>query len=224
MNLAYLDLFNHIELNEHTVNVLVIENKNLFREMIQQFMQASLGLDSKWVLSDKGRIVSLNKVSTIINEPFNIDLNERKLLDGLYNEMVSVAMNEVHYMETNQMRTCILTCINNIIQDIDYPFVESEDVSLPNLFKLSGVHFENYEGGILERLSSYAYLCYRFKKFKLLSFVNLKTYFTDEELIEFYKDMEYKKISIILFENREYSQLANEKTTVIDNDLCVVKC
>ena len=115
MNLAYLDLFNHIELNEHTVNVLVIENKNLFREMIQQFMQASLGLDSKWVLSDKGRIVSLNKVSTIINEPFNIDLNERKLLDGLYNEMVSVAMNEVHYMETNQMRTYILTCINNII-------------------------------------------------------------------------------------------------------------
>ena len=34
MNLAYLDLFNHVELNENTVNVLVIENKKLFREMI----------------------------------------------------------------------------------------------------------------------------------------------------------------------------------------------
>ena len=86
MNLAYLDLFNHVELNENTVNVLVIENKKLFREMIQQFMQSLLGLESKWVLSDKGKLVSLNKVAILVNDPLNLDMNERKLLDGLYNE------------------------------------------------------------------------------------------------------------------------------------------
>lgn len=224
MNLAYLDLFNHVELNENTVNVLVIENKKLFREMIQQFMQSLLGLESKWVLSDKGKLVSLNKVAILVNDPLNLDMNERKLLDGLYNEMASIGMSDVHYMDTIQIQNALQAYINNVIHDVDFPFLESGDMSLTNLFKLASVHFEDYSSEPLEKISNYCSLCSRFKKCRLIVFVNLKTYFSDEELKEFYKDMAYKKISLLLVENREFCELDNEITTTIDSDLCIVKC
>ena len=224
MNLAYLDLFNHVELNENIVNVLVIENKKLFREMIQQFRQSLLGLESKWVLSDKGKLVSLNKVAILVNDPLNLDMNERKLLDGLYNEMASIGMSEVHYMDTIQIQNALQAYINNVIHDVDFSFLESGDMSLTNLFKLASVHFEDYSSEPLEKISNYCSLCSRFKKCRLIVFVNLKTYFSDEELKEFYKDMAYKKISLLLVENREFCELDNEITTTIDSDLCIVKC
>ncbi len=224
MNIAYLDLLTPIQLDENIVNVLVVENKKLFREMIQQFMQALLGLNSKWILSEDSKAISLNKSAAIIADPLNVDLNERKLLDGLYNEMGNIAVNENHYMETFLIRNNLLTYVNNVMHDVDYPFLEVSEISISNLFKLSGVRFESYEGELLEKIVSYAYLCTRFKRCRLIVFVNLKIYFSDEELAEFYKDMLYKKIHILLVENRETSRLTNEKITVIDNDLCVVKC
>lgn len=224
MNLAYLDLLNSIEFKENIINILVIENKKLFREMIQQFTHSLVGLESKWVLSDNGKLIGLNKVAIMIHDPLNIDLNERKILDGLYNEMATVALNGSHYMETTEIRNSLTAYVNNIIHDMEHSFLEINDMSLPNLFKLLGVHFEDYDGGPLEKISSYAYLCSIFKKCKIVAFVNLKTYFSDEELIRFYKDMEYKKIMVLLIENREFPELPNEKITVIDSDLCVVKC
>ncbi|MDO4920881.1 MAG: type II-A CRISPR-associated protein Csn2 [Phascolarctobacterium sp.] len=224
MNIAYLDLLTPIQLDENMINVLVIENKKLFREMLQQFMQALLGLDSKWILSEASKAISLNKSAVIIADPLNIDLNERKLLDGLYNEMGTIAVDESHCMETSKIRNNLLTYVNSVMHEVDYPLLEANEISILNLFKLAGVRFEPYEGELLEKIVSYAYLCTRFKRCRLIVFVNLKTYFSDEELGEFYKDMLYKKIHILLVENRETPRMTNEKIMVIDNDLCVVKC
>ena len=59
-----------------------------------------------------------NKVAILVNDPLNLDMNERKLLDGLYNEMASIGMSEVHYMDTIQIQNALQAYINKAIANI----------------------------------------------------------------------------------------------------------
>ena len=56
-----------------------------------------------------------------------------------------------------------------------------------------------------------------------LAFVNLKTYLTDDELRELYKEAFYRKMHLLLLENSIESELEEEIVHIVDRDLCVIK-
>lgn len=223
MNISYLDLIDPILIDENTVNVLVIENKQLFRNVINDLALAVAGNDSRWVLSEAGKVLSLNKAVSFIPNPLQIDLNEKKLLEGLYSELSNIMVEDTHFVETANIISMLNAYVDRALNEIEYPFLGAADMTVQSLFKLANVRFESYSNDDLDRLANYVQLCSRFKKSRLAVFINLKTYFSDEELELLYKDMQYKKLPVLLLENRESKLLENESLTIIDNDICFVR-
>ena len=211
MKLVYTELEQQLVFQENKVNVLVIEQKELFRRMIQELDKQISGEEGGFVLSDNNKTMKIDKEICLILNPFALDINSRKALTGLYNELGKLGLNEENYLKTCSLKGQIAEYIYDLLNQVDYALKFQDDFNLQSMFKALEVEFEAGEGNFLEGLVY------------LLTFVNLKTYLMSEELHEFYKEAFYRKIQLLLLENNIGDELAEEAVSIVDADLCLIK-
>ena len=223
MKLVYTELEQQLVFQENKVNVLVIEQKELFRRMIQELDKQISGEEGGVVLSDNNKIMKIDKEICLILNPFALDINSRKALTGLYNELGKLRLNEENYLKTCSLKGQIAEYIYDLLNQVDYALKFQDDFNLQSMFKALEVEFEAGEGNFLEGLVYFLDVCSKFQKVKILTFVNLKTYLMSEELHEFYKEAFYRKIQLLLLENNIVDELAEEAVSIVDADLCLIK-
>lgn len=223
MKLVYTELEQQLVFQENKVNVLVIEQKELFRRMIQELDKQISGEEGGFVLSDNNKTMKIDKEICLILNPFVLDINSRKALTGLYNELGKLGLNEENYLKTCSLKGQIAEYIYDLLNQVDYALKFQDDFNLQSMFKALEVEFEAGEGNFLEGLVYFLDVCSKFQKVKILTFVNLKTYLMSEELHEFYKEAFYRKIQLLLLENNIVDELAEEAVSIVDADLCLIK-
>lgn len=223
MKLVYIELEQQLVFQENKVNVLVIEQKELFRRMIQELDKQISGEECGFVLSDNNKTIKIDKEICLILNPFALDINSRKALTGLYNELGKLGLNEENYLKTCSLKGQIAEYIYDLLNQVDYALKFQDDFNLQSMFKALEVEFEAGEGNFLEGLVYFLDVCSKFQKVKILTFVNLKTYLMSEELHEFYKEAFYRKIQLLLLENNIGDELAEEAVSIVDADLCLIK-
>ena len=152
-----------------------------------------------------------------------MEINSRKALTGLYNELGKLGMNEENYLNTCRVKGQIAEYIYGLLNQVDYALKFQDDFNLQSLFKALDVEFEAGEENFLEGLVYFMDVCSKFQKVKILAFVNLKTYLTNDELKDFYKEAFYRKIQLLLLENSVEQEFEEEVVCIVDDDLCVVK-
>ena len=216
MKLVYTELEQQLVFQENKVNVLVIEQKELFRRMIQELDKQISGEEGGFVLSDNNKTMKIDKEICLILNPFALDINSRKALTGLYNELGKLGLNEENYLKTCSLKGQIAEYIYDLLNQVDYALKFQDDFNLQSMFKALEVNF-------LEGLVYFLDVCSKFQKVKILTFVNLKTYLMSEELHEFYKEAFYRKIQLLLLENNIVDELAEEAVSIVDADLCLIK-
>lgn len=223
MKLVYTELEQQLIFQENRVNVLVIEHKELFRRMIQELAKQIDGVEGRFVLSDNDKILKIDKDVCLVVNPFALEINSRKALTGLYNELGKLGMNEENYLNTCRVKGQIAEYIYGLLNQVDYALKFQDDFNLQSLFKALEVEFESGEENFLEGLVYFMDVCSKFQKVKIFAFVNLKTYLTNDELKKIYKEAFYRKIQLLLLENSVEQELAEEAVCIVDDDLCVVK-
>lgn len=223
MKLVYTELEQQLVFQENKVNVLVIEQKELFRRMIQELDKQISGEEGGFVLSDNNKTMRIDKEICLILNPFALDINSRKALTGLYNELGKLGMNEENYLNTCRVKGQIAEYIYGLLNQVDYALKFQDDFNHQSLFKALEVEFEAGEENFLEGLVYFMDVCSKFQKIKILAFVNLKTYLTNDDLQKFYKEAFYRKMHLLLLENSIEQELAEEVVCIVDDDLCVVK-
>lgn len=223
MKLVYTELEQQLVFQENKVNVLVIEQKELFRRMIQELDKQISGEEGGFVLSDNNKTMRIDKEICLILNPFALDINSRKALTGLYNELGKLGLNEENYLKTCSLKGQIAEYIYDLLNQVDYALKFQDDFNLQSLFKALEVEFEAGEENFLEGLVYFMDVCSKFQKIKILAFVNLKTYLTNDDLQKFYKEAFYRKMHLLLLENSIEQELAEEVVCIVDDDLCVVK-
>lgn len=223
MKLVYTGLEQQLVFQENKVNVLVIEQKELFRRMIQELDKQISGEEGGFVLSDNNKTMKIDKEICLILNPFALDINSRKALTGLYNELGKLGLNEENYLKTCSLKGQIAEYIYDLLNQVDYALKFQDDFNLQSLFKALEVEFEAGEENFLEGLVYFMDVCSKFQKIKILAFVNLKTYLTNDDLQKFYKEAFYRKMHLLLLENSIEQELAEEVVCIVDDDLCVVK-
>ena len=77
-------------------------------------------------------------------------------------------------------------------------------------------------GNPIEKLIDYMSLVRDLDRDKLFVFVNLRSWFTDNEVSLFVKTVLAHKYRILLIDNCEYPKLENERRIIIDRDLCEI--
>ncbi len=110
-----------------------------------------------------------------------------------------------------------------MLQISDLNLTYNEDVNIASLLKVFDVKIDIENHSLISRLVEYVDTLYKHCNIKCFVLVNLKAYFTDEEILVFYKHIFYSKINVLLLESSQKEKLCEEeKVYVIDKDLCFI--
>ena len=209
-----------IEFEENISNTLVLENKQHMIDVIQNLILQLKGDEGDFVLSAE-KNVKFDKVVEFIANPFEIDFNNKKIVTKLFEQLIAVASECVE--EYNFINGKIVGTLDDICSKIEYYNVEYNlEYEWKSIFKLYNVRIgENYNS-LCEKIEEYVKVLADILHIKLLIFLNIKEYLTEEEIYNIKKISFYKKIFLLLIESEERFVLDNEKTFIIDKDRCLI--
>lgn len=223
MKLIYSEYDIDIELSVDKVNILCIENRTVFSECIMELWNQCKSKDGKWLLSDKGNDLQVSKNVTSILNPVGLDLNDRKLLKILYQNM-EADIYENKYLKLGEINSSIVSYIDEIVDRQPYAIEFDYNVSVADLLKIYNVRFSEEMDSLLELIITYVQLWHRVANIKVFVFVNLKTYLDNNQVIQLYEMLKYEQVFILLIEANYTGKLDGENVKIIDKDLCFIDC
>lgn len=217
MKLTYYCFEQPIEFAENSVNVLIIENSKMFREILSMLLSESEGYDTELILSDS-KTLSIEKYVELILSPFSLDLNNKKILNKL-NDYLAKSLDS-YEEKYNSLAYSMNQFGSDLTMLSQYSVIYSEIQNVQQIIKALDFKIDD-DLPINERIIEYMRLNRNLLGKKLFIFVGLKSYFAEEELKLFYKDIIAEKFDVLLIEGHQYSYIIDtEKIRIIDNDLC----
>lgn len=220
MRLVHAEYGLSLEMLENMVSVLVIENREMMQELIGELYHQCEGGDGRYVLSAEGKIQAIEKKMELIINPFSLDINNRKVLTRLYQEMDELVKENL-YKEHMELNAHIAAFVQRICDLTQYHITFLQDASSLDIIKLANVRIEVEEMTMLERLTDYIGLMGDLCHYCIVAFVNLKAYLPDDSLENLYEYARYHKVQILLIEDQMRTRLNTEKITIIDVDKCI---
>ena len=79
--------------------------------------------------------MKIDKEICLILNPFALDINSRKALTGLYNELGKLGLNEENYLKTCSLKGQIAEYIYDLLNQVDYALKFQDDFNLQSMFK-----------------------------------------------------------------------------------------
>lgn len=222
MNLVYNPIDAVMTLEETTVYAVILESPLLMRQFIES-LDAQINFDKgPFVLSDGQKTVPLAKYLELIVNPFAVDINQRKILTKVHQELEKNAVREDMYQRTVEIRRYLHNYLQELLMTVDYPLEYNFDFSLGKLLAPVGVQFA-MEDSLPGRIVQYIDLCSRLFGLKIFVLYQFSCIFSAEEMQCFIRDMQYRKLSIILLETAAPDNIPFDKILAVDNDLCIVR-
>lgn len=223
MILVHPRIEEQIEFKENVINVLCIENKAMFNEIVSDFLVQINGEDGDFILSEKGKELPIKKSVELVLSPFIMDFNSKKILSSIYGDLKENAYQQDYYANTVKLLSEISGYISNVVDEYKYPLEISEEINIEDVFKLASLKVDNSNSTLVDKIVDYVELVTTVLNVKLVVFVNLKSYIEEEQLGELYKTIINKKINVLLIENMMISsKIEGEKGIIIDKDLCEI--
>lgn len=214
------DLFG--ELSEYSILTIVIENQYIFHRMISDIFNQINGKDGEFVLSEDYSPLDMRKNAELITHMIPFEVNQRDLINKLYSEMKTKAVNENNYQITQELMTHISKYLYFITEDMENELVADVPEDISGILKAFNVRFNDDSQRLSEKILEYMTAVNRFKGEKVFFFVNLRSYLTDKQAELLFKNILLKKMTAICIENIEHTRISSEKVIIIDKDMCVI--
>lgn len=115
MKLIHEDLSNEIIFEENKVNLLIVENKEKFVEFIQEIIKQIEGEYGKFSLFEENTELKINDKIDIIKDIFDLNLNNKKVLNKVYHELEKLSVDAEFLLETKNMENSLLKYIYYLI-------------------------------------------------------------------------------------------------------------
>ena len=209
-----------IKIDEPFVHSLIIENQNVFRELIEDFTVLCGNSDGKSILSISDNPVSFSHYCEIISSFVPFDINKKSLLTSIISSLEKTALNEEFFSRTQQ----ILSKLEVLIDEISFDYtcsVHCTKITINSLLKAVGIELADDYDSIPEKIIDYMELVREFDKDKLFITVNMRSYFTDDTMQFFCDTVISHKFRLLMIENFSYPILEKEKRITIDKDICI---
>lgn len=222
MKLAFAELGNLVLSDKNQVTEWIIESPNLFARYIQALIYQCEGKEGGFVLSKNDKIVEISKYMEIVVNPFAIDINSKKILNKLYLDLDKLAKSEEMYLQTKQMMQSLMEYLMELEQKSDYILDFEHEFELTAIFKAVGIKHELIGEDYFENLIRYIKIIVQVLGIKVVVFVNIRSYLSDEQMNQLLKEAFYQEIQILLIENQERSCLKDTFRYIIDKDQCEI--
>lgn len=200
----------------------IIESPELFAEYVQELYMQCENDEGRFVLSEEENEINLSKVSEIIMNPLGLELNQKKIINKLYSELVKTSMSEVMYEKTAELTRYIANYIMDLEDNADYTVQFSDRLDVSILLKAMDVKYEETEESLLEHLIRYIKLVVSLLNVRLIILVNIRSYLNDTQFDELIQEIKYKEIKVLFIENQGRGCAEGGMRYIIDKDGCEI--
>lgn len=221
MKLLFSQYSPPVPLEEGCACSIVIENQSAFRSLIKDIRHQLCDEPGTCVLSSEGKLLSISKHAEMFTEIVPFPCNKKTLLTRIISQIESRAM-ESEYFERYHL---VLSGIEQLLTELcgEYPLTfDSDKLTIASFLKQANLAVEEAPENDIDAIISYMDMVAEFEREKLFIFVNLRSYFSDEELTDFFYTICLRKHRILMIEGSEHPLLSGERRTIIDRDLCEI--
>ena len=213
-----------IEIEDNIIYTLVFENKKYYRENIIELINQHKGNEGSYILSNDNKEISFDKNSYIITDIFNIDINNKKVLSKIYSSLLKEIVEDISSF--NELSTNIRLYFEKLIFNSSLEIEQGEEIDMCSLLKLGDFKIHVEQDDILEKFVKFLKVLTELCGCKIIFVVGLHTVFTQDEIIEIYKEVCMNKINIINIEYQQFNNLSNENykeiVYIFDEDNCEI--
>ena len=213
-----------IEIEDNIIYTLVFENKKYYRENIIELINQHKGNEGSYILSNDNKEISFDKNSYIITDIFNIDINSKRVLTKIYNSLLKEIVEDIS--SYNELSTNIRVYFEKLIFNSFLEIEQGEEIDMCSLLKLGDFKIHVEQDDILEKFVKFLKVLTELCGCKIIFVVGLHTVFTQDEIIEIYKEVCLNKINIINIEYQQFNNLSNENykeiVYIFDEDNCEI--
>lgn len=219
MRMLYKDAGVEFELRENLVNTVTVEAPKVFRQMVGDIWNQSEGEEGGWILSQSENELSISKVCEVVINPFFLNLNDKKMVTALYNQLKLIAETE-QYEATAEINSNLYAYIDGLISTLPYSMTCDMEVDMSSLFKTYHVRLDEYAG--IDGIIDYLRLRHQVIGIQVIIWINGKQYMTKEEFEEVYRALSYEKVQLVILEGSQSDRSEYEESLILDKDLCII--
>ena len=162
------------------------------------------------------------KYSEIVINPLSVEINNRKILNKLYEELHKLSSNEVLYMKTLELTKLIQEYLLDLEQETNYILEFNNEVEMNALFKAVDLKCEDSGEDFFERLVKYIKVLVDLLSVKLVVFINARCFLNDERIRRLCEEIKYMEIKGLFIENSEKTCVEGMERYIIDKDKCEI--
>ena len=225
MILKIFSFENDIDFSKNHINVLQIQNKQLFAKMVSSFNNMCKGLsvecDEVITLLEQDEIVDFTKNVLFVVDFLNFDFNQRRIQTVLYQYIDKIIKLEPEILSNiNNLQDSIHIEFMSIMEEFPFEILCKKDSSILDILKMYGIRIKaNVDEKIIEKLFKLVELVQCLDLAKLIILVNVKQYLDSDEIVEFYKYCVYNNVKLLVLERGlEVSPLERERILFVDEN------
>ena len=207
-------------LHDHTVQVLCIENQQLFRKVLGWFLWDETE-ENHIVFSKNFEPFRCNGNVCVVDDFYRLSYSH-SMVKKLYQQIENYCNTE-YAQETLALTSHLVNFMDSIVCSFDYDLEFCCNVNLSEVFKLMELKPVVEKIDLLNSLLDYILILNRYTSPKCFVLFNLHLYFTPKEISLLYQDLLNHHISVLVVENTKFfHKNAQENVVVLDNDFCEI--
>lgn len=219
MKLIYKDSEHTLTFDGGYVNELVVENKKMFFDMVNDAILQADGARGNFILSIANKPVEFSRYADVTVQLAPFQINRKSLLTKLYASLEQRALLPESYVKTGELLGEIERHILYLAEE--YPFeINCQKLTVASIIKAVSPEIEDADKNALEKIFAYMELVRELDKDRLFIMINMRTYFSDEEMNAFIESVCLHDFKVLLLESTSAARLKSTKRFTIDADLC----
>ena len=218
INVNYIE--NELIVEDNKILNIEIYNKKFFYRFIKDLNLIENGntIEEIIAFNKQNEEITLTNKIEILSNFLDFDLYNKKYLSDFQKYIVKNS-EEKNIDKIVKEYSKVYDSISNIVNLIDIPITIKNDFDFESIIK--SFKFEvNFFDNLLNNLIDLLEVKLNLSKEKIYVFINLKSYLSNEDLLELYKYIFVKNINSIFIDTNKYDDLNdNVNKIIIDTDL-----
>lgn len=177
------------------------------------------GVQGDCVLSISNKPVEFSRYADVTVQFAPFQINRKSLLTKLCTALEQRALLAENYMNTKELICEIEKYIHCLSEE--FPFdINCQKLAIGPVIKAISPEIEESDKSGIEKVFAYMELVRELDRDRLFIMVNMRTYFSDEDMERFAESACLHDFKVLLLESCSHTILKNSKRFTVDEDLC----
>ena len=204
---------------ENKIQVLVLENPQVFRRLASELVQQSEGHEGEFILSRNDVCMDCADHINVFFDFLHRQEMEKRLQTKLVAALLKNAQ-EILAKESFELGQSIQAYLGKLATIADFPVSYEQTENLSALLKAMDFHVDFNGLSVCEAVYEHIAALNGLLKSQCFVLIHAHEYFSSEELISLYNMAHYRKIPLLLLESHLHEALEMEEIRLFDKDMC----